>query len=210
MADPKWLEWARRLQAVAQTGLHFTKDPFDRERYEEIRALAAEMTASHSEASEEFIRDLFSRQTGYATPKVSVRGAVFRDDKLLLVRERSDGRWTLPGGWADVNESPSLTTEREILEESGYRVRATKLCMVLDRALQGHKPPRPFHVYILFFRCEISSQVAENTDENPETDAVAFFAEDALPELSLERVTLREIHRLFKHHRHPDLPTDFD
>ena len=206
-ANPQWLERARRLQALAQSGLHFTKDPFDKERYEEIRALAAEMMASRSDASEDFIRDLFAQQTGYATPKVDVRGAVFQDDKLLFVRERSDGRWTLPGGWADVNEPPSLAIEREILEESGYSTRAIKLCMVLDRALQGHEPPRPFHVYKLFFHCDILSH---KKAENIETDVVAFFAKDALPELSLERVTPREIHRLFEHHRHPDLPTDFD
>ncbi len=165
------------------------------------------MMASRSHADEDFIRDLFAQQTGYATPKVDVRGAVFQNDTLLLVRERSDGRWTLPGGWADVNEPPSLATEREVLEESGYRTRATKLCMVLDRSLQGHQPPWPFHVYKLFFRCDVLSH---EKAENVETDAVALFAEDALPELSLERVTAEEIHRLFEHHRHPDLPTDFD
>ena len=128
---------------LSQTGLHFTKDPFDRERYEEIRALAAEMTASRSDASEDFVRDLFEQQTSYATPKVDVRGAVFQEDKLLLVHERSDGYWTLPGGWANVNEPPSLAVEREILEESGYQE-----CRLVHQPCQGHiarqrKPRNP-------------------------------------------------------------------
>ena len=204
--DPRWLEWSKRLQAIAQTGLAYTEDPFDRERYESVREIAAEISAIHSNVTLDYIRDLFAGQTGYATPKVDVRGAVFRDDTILLVRERRDGRWTLPGGWADINESPGEATVREIFEESGYRTRAVKLLALYDRNKHSH-PPSPFHTYKLFFQCDLIGGAPTQTLE---TDGVAFFHENELPELSLSRVTPAQVIRLFEHYHHPDWPTDFD
>src|SRR6185437_7356906 len=134
--DPDWLDRAKRLQALAQSGLTFTHDRFDRERFDAIRAIAAEMIATGAGAPAERAREievLFAAQAGYATPKVDVRAAVFRDDRILLVRERSDGRWTVPGGWADVGDSPAAAVEREVLEESGFEVRAVRLAAVYDR-----------------------------------------------------------------------------
>ncbi|HHX64279.1 MAG TPA: NUDIX domain-containing protein, partial [Chloroflexi bacterium] len=156
---------------------------------------------------------LFEGETGYATPKVDVRGCVFHDGRLLLVRERSDGRWTLPGGWADVGESPAQSVAREVYEESGYRVRAAKLLAVYDRALHPHTPPYPYHIYKLFFRCDLEdpAPVAEQVSRTDhEISHVGFFAEDALPELSISRVTPEQIARMFAHSRHPGWPTDFD
>jgi ADP-ribose pyrophosphatase YjhB (NUDIX family) len=204
--DPQWLAWARRLQAIAQSGLTFAADQYDRERYQQVRDIAAEMMAQGSGAGVTPVRDLFSAQSGYATPKVDVRAAVFRDNRILLVREREDGRWTLPGGWADVGESPALATVREVEEESGYQTRAVKLLAVYDRNRHGH-PPIPFHAYKLFFLCELTGGTAAPSGE---TDGVDWFAEGALPPLSLTRVTAAQIQRLFDHFRHPDWPTDFD
>jgi ADP-ribose pyrophosphatase YjhB (NUDIX family) len=203
---PQWLDWARRLQAIAQNGLTYSDNHYDRERYEAVRDVAAEMMSAQSDAELASIGDLFAQQVGAATPKVDVRAAVFRDDTILLVKERSDGLWTLPGGWADVNEPPSRAIEREVYEESGYRTRAIKLLAFYDRDLHGH-PPYPFHVYKLFFRCELEGGTAAPSHE---TEDVAFFAEDTLPALSLTRVTAAQIARLFEHYRHPDWPTDFD
>jgi ADP-ribose pyrophosphatase YjhB (NUDIX family) len=152
------------------------------------------------------IRDLFAGQVGYATPKIDVRGAVFRDDAILLVKERSDGCWTLPGGWADVGDSPAEAVVREIAEESGYLTRAVKLLALYDRNKHGH-PPIPDHAYKLFFLCEI---IGGAPAESTETNGVGFFAEDELPNLSLTRVTPAQIARLFAHNRNPNLPTDFD
>jgi ADP-ribose pyrophosphatase YjhB (NUDIX family) len=206
--DPQWLQWARRLQALAQIGLAFNPNHYDQERYEEIRAIAAEMMAAGSDASVEQITGLFAGQTEYATPKVDTRGVVFQDDSILLVKELSDGgRWTLPGGWADVNESPSQAVEREIREESGFEARVVKLLAVWDRSMHAHYPLHPFHVYKLFFLCEITGGSAATSSE---TDGAAFFAEDEIPELSVARVTPDEITRLFEHHRQQDLPADFD
>jgi len=204
--DPKWLEWARGLQAIAQNGLLYAQDPFDRERYEAIREIAAEMMAAGSDEAPARIRDLFAGQVGYATPKVDVRGAVFRDDAILLVRERSNGLWTPPGGWADVNDSPSEAVVREVYEESGYRTRAVKLLALYDRNKHPHIP-FPFHTYKLFFLCEV---VGGAPTRSIETDGVGFFREGELPDLSLTHVTPGQIARLFEHHRHPDWPTDLD
>ncbi len=194
--DPSWLRWARGLQAIAQTGLAYTKDVYDKERYQAVREVAAEMMAARSETDAESVLQLFSKETGYATPKVDVRGAVFRDDGILLVREVSDGRWSLPGGWADVNESPSENIVREIAEESGFETTVRKLAAVLDRSRHPHVPPKPFHVYKMFFICEITGGMAK---PNHEVHEVSFFREDAIPELSLGRVLPFQIERMFDH-----------
>jgi ADP-ribose pyrophosphatase YjhB (NUDIX family) len=206
--DPKWLIRAKELQSIAQIGLAFVKDPFDEERYRAIRRLASEMMAEGSGEPAERIEALFAGETGYATPKIDVRGAVIRDGRILLVREVLDrGRWTLPGGWADVNESPSSSVEREVREESGFETRATKLAAVWDRSLHPHDPPLPFHVYKMFFLCEVTGGAPATSVE---TSGVGFFAPDDLPELSTGRVLASQIRRLFEHHEQPDLPTDFD
>jgi len=204
--DPQWLEWAKRLQAAAQNGLAYNPDPFNLERYEAVRRVAAEMMAAHSDATADRIGDLFAGQVGHATPKVDVRGVVFREHQVLLVKERVDGRWSLPGGWADVYDSPSEATVREIWEESGYRTRATKVLAVYDRSKQGH-PPFPFHTYKIFFLCEL---LGGTPTSSIETDDVGFFDEHDLPELSVGRVTQAQIGRFFAHYRDPTLPTDFD
>ncbi|MBD1995595.1 NUDIX hydrolase [Leptolyngbya sp. FACHB-541] len=209
----KWLEWSQQLQAIAQNGFAYCQNPYDLERYEQVRQLAAEIMAAHTGVEPSFVYSLFEQEEGYATPKVDVRGAVFREDKILLVKEREDGRWTLPGGWVDVGESPSQAVEREVYEESGYQTKATKLLALFDRnhARHGH-PPFHHHVYKLFFHCEIldSAPQESHKSENHETEAVAFFAEHQIPELSLTRVMPTQIARLFEHLRHPDWATDFD
>ena len=207
MTDPQWLIWAKSLQAISQNGLMYAENPFDIQRYEAVRALAAEILASYGSVEKEVVLDLFEKQSGYATPKVDVRGVVFKDDQILLVRERIDGRWSLPGGWADVNESPREAVEREVWEESGYEAKAVKLLAVFDRSKHGHLPVRPFHVYKLFILCRLTGGTSTTSIE---TSAVGFFDENSLPELSIARITPQQIARFFVHHRQPDLPTDFD
>ncbi len=204
--EPMWLDWAMRLQAIAQTGLTYALNQYDVERYEGVREIAAEIMARGSEAEIAPIRELFARQEGYATPKVDLRGVVFRDERILLVKEREDGGWTLPGGWADVGESPAGGTVREVREESGYETRAVKLLAAYDRNLHGH-PPIPFHAYKLFFLCELIGGAPAHSKE---TDGVGWFAENDLPPLSLSRVTPAQIRRFFEHYRHPHWPADFD
>jgi ADP-ribose pyrophosphatase YjhB (NUDIX family) len=206
--EPQWLKWAKELQAIAQNGLLYASDkPYDAARYKRIREIASEMMAASGAADEEFFAELFGGEEGYATPKVDVRGAIFRDDKILLVKEISDGGWTLPGGWADVNDSPREAVEREVWEESGYEVRATRLLAVYDRSKHGHVPAVPFYVYKIFILCELLGGKARASIE---TSDVGFFAEDDLPPLSVARVTAKQIARLFELQRHPDWPADLD
>jgi ADP-ribose pyrophosphatase YjhB (NUDIX family) len=204
---PSWLEWSRKLQAIAQNGLLFTENQYDRERYESVREIAAQIMSAASGEPIETITGIFAAQTGYATPKVDVRGVVFRHEQILLVREAQDNLWTLPGGWADPNESPSESVTREILEETGFTTRALKLLAVFDREKHAHIPPYPFHVYKLLILCEIESGAPRPSSETLE---VAFFPENSIPDLSLARVTPSQISRCFQHKYHPEWPADFD
>jgi ADP-ribose pyrophosphatase YjhB (NUDIX family) len=202
------MEWVRTLQAISQTGLHYAQSPYDIQRYREIGALAAAMLAEHTTLDIAEILTLHAAEFGYATPKVDVRGIVFRDERILLIREIMDaGRWTVPGGWADVNETPAQAVVREVSEESGFETRAVKLLAVYDREQQGHAPPFPFHVYKLFFLCELIGGEARPNEEASEID---FFARDALPELSVSRVTDRQIQHFFDLLDRPDAATEFD
>ncbi|MET0292848.1 MAG: NUDIX hydrolase [Steroidobacteraceae bacterium] len=209
MAEPQWLTIARELQALSQSGLTFTQDPYDRERYELLRGLAATLFAAGSDAEPSVIANLFADQAGYATPKLEVRAAVFDEaGRILMVREALDrDRWTLPGGWADVNLTPAENVIKEVREESGYDVRVLKLAGAWDRQRQGH-PHSAFSCCKLFFVCEPTGGEARTSLE---TSEVAWFGRDAIPEdLSLGRVLPSQIARLFEHAATPSLPTDFD
>lgn len=207
MSNPQWLNWARRLQAISQSGLTYCKDQFDIQRYHEIRDIAAEMAACGAALPDTApILDLFTQQTGYATPKVDVRVAAFHDGRILLVRELQDGLWTLPGGWADIGETPSSAAAREAREESGYEVRITKLAAIFDRNLHGH-PPYIFHSYKLFFVGEVCGGSPQSSSETADAQ---LFLENDLPPLSLTRVTPSQIAHMFDHLRHPELPTSYD
>jgi ADP-ribose pyrophosphatase YjhB (NUDIX family) len=208
MMGTQWLEWAQQLQAIAQNGFTYCENPYDLERYGQIRQIAAEMMANHADIESDFVYNLFTAEDGYATPKVDVRAVVFQDDKILLVKEREDGCWTLPGGWVDVGESPSTAIAREVYEESGYQTKVVKLLALYDRNHPRHAhPPMRHHVYKLFFRCDI---ICGNPTGNHETIEIDFFAAHQIPELSLTRVVPSQIVRLFEHYHHPNWQTDFD
>ena len=205
---PDWVGWAHEIQAAAQTGLVFAQNHYERERYEQLQRLAARMIAARSDVAAARIETLFAAEWGYATPKSGVRGAVFRDDKLMLVREVADNnRWTLPGGWADVGLTPAQNVIKEVREETGFVVTPRKLVAVIDQSVHGQMPG-PFHIYVHFFLCDI---VGGAMSLSHETSEVAFFAEDALPDdLSHDRVTRGQLLRMFAHHRDGSLPADFD
>ena len=208
-SDPDWLVWAREIQAIAQTGLAFGKDPYDLERFHALGRLAARIMAAHTDADLTRIESLFATEAGYATPKLGVRGAVFdAAGRILMVREVVDAnRWTLPGGWADVNQTPAESVVREVFEESGYRVRATKLAAVWDRARQAH-PPTAFSVARMFFICALEGGEPATSLE---TSEVGWFAEAEIPaDLSIRRTQQHHIHRMFAHWRDPALATEFD
>ncbi|MFH1419659.1 MAG: NUDIX hydrolase [Planctomycetota bacterium] len=187
--QPRWLEWAREIQSMSQTGLTHSPGAYDRERYGRLIEIAAEIVASYSNLDLPSVREVLLRQPGYATPKIDVRGAVIREGCILLVRERTDERWCMPGGWADVGERPSESIEREVLEESGLRVKARKVIGVYDANRSG-RPVEFFHAFKVVFLCEILGGSPRPSDE---TLAADFFEFDDLPPLSMERTHQRHL-----------------
>lgn len=203
---PKWLEWAKQIQAIAQTGLAYTKDVYDAERYEALREISIDILNSYTSVDREIIELSFANERGYATPKVDIRGVVFKDNKVLLVQEKHDGDWALPGGWGDIGLSPSEVAVKEIKEEAGYEVRPVRLLAVLDKKFHHH-PPEPYHVYKFFIQCEI---VGGEAAAGLETSGVAFFEENHLPQLSLQRNTEEQIKTMFQFLRDPNKATIVD
>lgn len=175
-SPPRWLEWAREIQALSQTGFHYAENDFQRERYERLMEIAAEIIEAHSELTFPRLTDVFRAQIGYATPRIDVRGAVFRDGKLLLVRERLDGGWTLPGGWADVGDMPSQAIEREVWEEAGFKVKASRVIAVYDANRAGSL--ELFHAFKIVFLCDL---VSGNARVSNETSEVGFFGLHEIP-----------------------------
>lgn len=189
-----WLEIAKKLQAMAQSGLAYSDNQYDIERYEELRNISAEIMSKYTDIEIETIKDLFCNETGYQTPKVDIRGVVFKGNKILMVKEKLDGAWALPGGWADVGLTPAEVAIKEIKEEAGLEVKSVKLLAVYDKKCHPH-PPSPYHVYKIFIMCEI---VGGTTAAGLETSEVGFFEIDELPELSIERNTESQIRTMFE------------
>jgi len=206
MNQPNWLKWAKELQSIAQAGLAYSKDVYDLERFEQIRDLSVEIMKHYTDMSHTKIRDLFTNETGYATPKVDIRGVVFKDNKILMVRESEDGKWSLPGGWGDIGFTPSEVAVKEVYEESGFEVKANRLLGVFDKSRHPH-PPSAYHIYKLFILCDITGGQAK---EGIETSAVGFFGLDELPPLSEGRITTSQIEYLFDCLHNPQKPVYFD
>ncbi len=208
-AEPDWLRWGKELAAIAQIGLTYaTENHFDRDRYARVREIATAMLAANGSVGEPELLAIWQSEEGYATPKVDVRAFVRNaDGHVLLVQERSDERWTLPGGWADINESAGNVAAREVWEEAGVTVRAVRLLALLDRSEQGHRPLFPFHVYKSFFHC---AYIAGEPHGSDETLDARWFPLDALPPLSETRVLPHQIRRMAQLADDPTLPADFD
>ena len=203
---PRWLAWARQIQALSQSGLAYTQNAYDVQRYNRLMEIAAEMVQDRTTQAAPELLASFVSQVGYATPKVDVRGAVVQEGKILLVQESRDQRWCMPGGWADVGELPSASVEREVWEESGFRVRAHKVIGVFD-ANRGGGPPSFFHAYKIVCLCDLVGGTAQPSDE---TTAVGFFAFDDLPLLSAARTNERHLAEVLAHLNDPDRPAAFD
>jgi ADP-ribose pyrophosphatase YjhB (NUDIX family) len=199
--------WAQRIQALAQTGLTYARDPYDVERYRDLQQMAAEMQATLTAQTVAEISSWYAMEGGYATPKVGVRSIVMDDTaRILLVQERSDGLWCPPGGWADVGTSPSVMAVREVHEESGYHVAIERVLAVLDRDVQGH-PSIGWHVYTIYFLCRVIGgaplTIAETSD-------VGWFHLADLPPLSLDRVTSVQLERFVALAQDSAAPVWFD
>jgi ADP-ribose pyrophosphatase YjhB (NUDIX family) len=199
-------DWYRRLRIVSQYGLTYSKDPYDLERFREVSAITEELAVVLTAQPPAVIAEVLRTELGPPSPKLDVRAAVFRDDRILLVRETSDGLWTLPGGWVDLGESPGEAVAREVKEESGFDCVPRKLFAVLDRNKHAHGSSL-FHVYKLFFWCEL---IGGSATPSLETSEVDFFPANGLPELSRTRVLESQIALAFRHRECPDLPTEYD
>lgn len=204
MADI-WLKWAIELQSLAQAGLTYGKDVYDKERYERIREISAEMVSSMADLPVEKVKDLFCNETGYQTPKLDTRAAVFEEGKILLVQE-NNGKWSLPGGWVDVNVSVKENTIKEVKEESGLDVTADRVIAIQDRA-KHNLPTYAYGVCKVFVLCSL---IGGHFVENSETIGYAFFAEADLPELATEKNTAEQIAMCFAAYRSPQWETVFD
>jgi len=204
--DNQWMQWAQRIQAIAKTGIAFSKDIYDIERYEELQNISVEIIATHTDLEIAKIKDLFANAKGYQTPKVDIRGVVFRNGRILMVKEKNDNKWALPGGFCDVGLSPSQNVVKEIKEESGFIVNPIRLLALLDKNKHPH-PADLQHFYKIFILCEI---VGGEATTGIETNSIEFFSENDLPELSITRNTASQIHMLFEFLHNPDKETVFD
>ena len=176
------LDLSREIQAISSTGLNFSKDPYDLQRFRQLNEIAAELIANHSLHSKEFVNKVFSAESGYMTPKIDVRGALFAKNKILMVKEQASGAWTLPGGYVDVNESLSQAVEREVLEESGFVVNAKKVAAIYDHRKHGYKA-HLYHFYKIYLVCDL---VGGSKNTNIETSEVAYFAPSDLDLVPLD------------------------
>ncbi len=204
--EPRWLEYVKRVEAISRIGLTNCRNPYDIERYEELRSISMLLMEAYTGEELERIEELFASDPGYKTPKVEVRGVVFKDGKILMVKELADNKWSIPGGYCEVGYSISENVVREIGEESGFKAKPIKLLAVFDRNKHVH-PPSPYHVYKVFIYCEI---IGETPIRGLETDGVGFFGMEDLPELSVNRILREQIEIMFEFMRDPDKAPLFD
>jgi ADP-ribose pyrophosphatase YjhB (NUDIX family) len=206
MMKEKWLQWVSEMQSVAQAGLTFSENNYDRDRYEKIRTLAIEILHEYTDVDHNKIRDLFASETGYQTPKVDIRASVFKDGKILLVREKVDGAWALPGGWADVYSTVSESAIRECLEEAGAHVEPKRIIAV-QLANKHNNALSLYTIYKIFVECNL---VKYGFLDNTETLEAGFFSTDSLPPLSTDRTTIKQIEMCFEAKKHKLFETIFD
>jgi ADP-ribose pyrophosphatase YjhB (NUDIX family) len=203
---PRWLEWAREIQALSQSGLTYCNSRYDAQRYKRLMEISAEIVQTHTGLPLGPLLESFLEQTGYATPKVDVRGAVIRDGEILLVQERRDQRWCMPGGWADVGELPSEAVTREVWEESGFKLKAQKVIGVYDANRSGI-PLEFYHAYKIVFLCDLIGGEARPDDE---TMAAGFFRFDRVPPLSSARTNELHLNEVAAHLKDSRRPAAFD
>ncbi len=205
MMGTKWIEWAREIYSLSQAGLVYSKNEFDLERYKRLQEITAEMIENQSGLSKESVLQSFSMQAGYVTPKIDVRGAIIRENKILLIQEKADGKWAMPGGWADLGDAPASVAEREVWEESGYRVKAEKVVAVIDA--NRIKPMEFYHAFKIIFLCRL---IGGEPQISHETLAVDFFELNNIPSLSIYRTNENMLKEVFEHLKDPARPTYFD
>ena len=206
MSTPEWIRIAKKLQSIAQAGIEYSKDKYDIERFEEIRSISIDIISQHTEYSTEKIKNLFANESGYQTPKIDVRAAIFQDNKILLIKEKLDNNWALPGGWADVDCSLRENLIKEAKEEAGAEIIPNRIIAILDRK-HHNLPPYPYGIYKIFVYCEL---INHDFQSNIETSDSRFFSLNELPELSEGRNTIQQIKMCFKANANENFTPLFD
>ncbi|MCL2065436.1 MAG: NUDIX hydrolase [Candidatus Cloacimonetes bacterium] len=206
MKDKTWIDWTVELQAIAQTGLHYSKDPYDIERFERIREISAEIISKQSELPIEIVKDLFCNEKGFQTPKLDTRAAIFMDNKILLVKENDTKTWSLPGGWVDINESIKSSTIKEVKEEAGLDVVPDRLIAIQDRN-KHNKPQYAYGICKIFMICNV---ISGHFLPNLETSDSGYFSLNELPELSTEKNTYEQIKMCFTAYHDDSWVVKFD
>ncbi|HGA0510172.1 TPA: NUDIX hydrolase N-terminal domain-containing protein [Bacillus pacificus] len=202
----KWIDWVKQIQSIAQAGLTYSKDVYDIERFQQLRDISIAMMSHYTKTDWEVVEKLFASETGYQTPKVDIRAVIFQNEKLLFVKEKSDGKWALPGGWADIGYTPTEVAAKEVLEETGFEVDDFKLLAIFDK--EKHQPsPSATHVYKIFIGCKI---IGGEKKTSIETEDVEFFCENELPNLSIARNTEEQIKEMFAYMKEPQKETLID
>lgn len=201
----KWLDWAKEIQAIAQIGTAYTKDVFDKERFERLREISAEILSCYSGVSIEKVKGLFCNETGFQTPKLDTRGVIFKDNKILLVKE-NNGTWALPGGWVDINQSIKTNVEKEVLEEAGLDVKAVKILAVHDRN-KHNLPVYAYNVCKFFILCDV---IGGYFQKNAETLDSGYFSLNDLPKLAEEKNSREQIEMCFLAYETHDWTVQFD
>ena len=204
-SSDNWLNWAKEIQSIAQNGLTYTKDVFDKERFERLREISAEIMSCHSRLPIQTVKNLFCNEVGFQTPKLDTRAVIFEDDKILLVKE-NDGKWALPGGWVDFDQTIKTNTEKEVKEEAGLDVKAIKILAVHDRN-RHNQPPYAYNVCKFFILCEV---IGGRFKKNTETVESRFFSLEELPCLAEEKNTKEQIEMCFKAGNNPHWLPEFD
>lgn len=203
--EHQWLEWAKELQFIAQAGLTYTKDPFDKERFERVREIAAEIMSLQGRLPLEQVKDLFCNETGFQTPKLDTRAAIFKDNKILLVKEKN-GTWSMPGGWVDVMQTIRSNTVKEVREEAGLDVEAIRIIALQDRN-KRNQPPYAYNVCKAFVLCKV---LGGNFEPNMETVESGYFGIDELPVLAEEKNNKEQIAMCFSAYRDENWQVEFD
>ncbi|OJD72364.1 NUDIX hydrolase N-terminal domain-containing protein [Bacillus sp. NH11B] len=189
----KWIDWVKQIQSIAQAGLMYSKDVYDIERFQQLRDISVSMMSHYTNTDWEIVENLFASETGYQTPKVDIRAVIFQNETLLFVKEKSDRKWALPGGWADIGYTPTEVAAKEVLEETGYKVDHFRLLAIFDK--EKHQPsPSATHIYKVFIGCEI---VGGEKKLSIETEDIDFFSENEIPDLSIARNTEWQIKEMF-------------
>lgn len=198
----KWLNWAVELQSIGQCALQYCNDPYDRERFERIREIGAEILSMQAELPLEKVKELFCSETGYQTPKLDCRAAVFQENRILLVQE-NNGLWSLPGGWVDVDQSVGSNLIKEVREEAGLTVTLDRVIAVQDRE-RHNQPPYAWKICKIFVLCKAEGG---SFQENAETLDAAYFSMEEIPELAEEKVTLSQLQMCFDAYYDPNWKT---